>query len=174
MKQILLLGAALIVFLSPVVKALTVEEAYQAIPHRQTAFDKTDRALPVAQREQLSSLLNLAEQGMVLRVSALKRSITFSSYEKKITRVKQQLKKLAVFGGLNLARQDILSALETQQQYFTLREKPNVQKAQSQQLIQQGHHLLISAYNRLLQSYPKASAKNKQAFFDYLCALDFI
>ena len=35
-------------------------------------------------------------------------------------------------------------------------------------------HKLIKAYQILMQVYPRETAQNKQAFFDYLCALDFL
>ena len=41
-------------------------------------------------------------------------------------------------------------------------------------LVRSSSSKLIQAYNHLMQSYPKESPHNRQAFFDHLCALDFL
>ena len=41
-------------------------------------------------------------------------------------------------------------------------------------LVRSSSNQLIQAYDYLMQSYPQESPHNRQAFFDHLCALDFI
>ncbi len=41
-------------------------------------------------------------------------------------------------------------------------------------LVRSSSNKLLQAYNHLMKSYPKESPHNRQAFFDHLCALDFI
>ena len=41
-------------------------------------------------------------------------------------------------------------------------------------LVRSAHKKLLKAYNILMSAYPKETAHNRQAFFDHLCALDFL
>lgn len=41
-------------------------------------------------------------------------------------------------------------------------------------LIRSSHGKLIAAYNDLMALYAQEGSHNRQAFFDHLCALDFI
>ena len=41
-------------------------------------------------------------------------------------------------------------------------------------LVQKSHRKLVRAHQLLVQAFPAEATHNKSAFFDHLCALDFI
>ncbi|MCP4488040.1 MAG: hypothetical protein GY820_12070 [Gammaproteobacteria bacterium] len=47
-------------------------------------------------------------------------------------------------------------------------------KVKQKQLVKSSSQHLIAAHSLLKQLYPQETKHNQQAFFDYLCALDFI
>ena len=112
---------------------------------------------------------------MVERVDAMVNGPNRSGYLSRIDSVLWQIDRLQVQANIEPAREHILTAVQQHRAYFEL-QGSNGSKARAarQQLIQTSHDHLISAYNRLMQSYPSETQHNKQAFFDYLCALDFI
>ena len=71
------------------------------------------------------------------------------------------------------------TAIETQRRYFDKWEQKisqgeHFQFERNDLHIQTAHRLLIQSYNKLIKLYPNSSAQNRQAFYDHLCALDFI
>jgi hypothetical protein len=157
------------------VSALEIDKAYRLIPHKQTVFKLNQSKIPKTEAQSVAHLLSLAEQAMVERVDALVNGPEKSGYLSQIDGISWQLSQLQMSAGIDPARAHILAAVQQHRAYFELH---NVTGAKSesarQQLIQSSHHHLITAYNLLMQSYPQETKHNKQAFFDYLCALDFI
>jgi hypothetical protein len=165
----------LLLFLSGNVSALEIDKAYRLIPHKQTAFKLQQSKIPRAEAQSLALLLSLAEQAMVERVDALVNGPEKSGYLSQIDDISWQLGHLQIPARIDPAREHILAAVQQHRAYFELY-NANGDKSESarKQLIQSSHRHLISAYNLLMQAYPQETKHNKQAFFDYLCALDFI
>ena len=60
-------------------------------------------------------------------------------------------------------------------QYFnTAEDRRNYEFDANAPLVQSSHNKLMKAYQLLNVQFPKEHAHNKAAFFDHLCALDFI
>ncbi len=165
----------LLLLLSGKVYALEVDKAYRLIPHKQTAFKLHQSRIPKAEAQSVALLLSLAEQAMVERVDALVQGPEKSGYLSQIDDISWRLGHLQMPARLDPAREHILTAVQQHRAYFELH-YANGDKSESarKQLIQSSHRHLISAYNLLMQAYPQETKHNKQAFFDYLCALDFI
>jgi hypothetical protein len=166
---------ALLLLLNSSAFALEIDQAYRLIPHQQTTFKLHQSKIPKSEARSVAQLLSLAEQAMVERVDALANGPDKSGYLSRIDSILWQMDHLQVPANLERSREHILTAVQQHRTYFELHGSNGSQaKAARQQLIQSSHGHLISAYNRLMQTYPTETQHNKKAFFDYLCALDFI
>jgi hypothetical protein len=172
MRQTLLI---LLLLLDSSAFAMEIDQAYRLIPHQRTTFKLHRSNLPQSEARSVAHLLSLAEQAMVERVDALAKGPDRSGYLSRIDSSLWQIDHLEVPTNIEPARGHILTAVRQHRAYFELHGSDGSQtKAARQQLIQSSHGHLISAYNRLMKTYPTETQHNKQAFFDYLCALDFI
>lgn len=172
MKQ---LAFILLMLASSSVAALDIEQAYQLIPHQRTVFLLHQSTLPQSQARGVARLLSLVEQAMVERVNAMMKGPRKSGYQTQIDPILQQIAALQMPAGIQAARDHILTAIQQHRDYFELYEATDTEARDArQQLVQLSHRHLITAYQQLMKSYPAETRHNKQAFFDYLCALDFI
>ncbi len=172
MKQVLL---GLIFLVSSSAHALGVDQAYQLIPHQRTVFELHKTNLPASEAAQVARLLTLAEKAMVERVNALHNGARKTGYKSRIDSILWQIEQLQVPGQVTAARDHILVAVQQHRSFFELQHvSGNDANASRNQLVHSSHRHLISAYNVLMGAYPNETRQNRQAFFDYLCALDFI
>jgi hypothetical protein len=155
--------------------AMGVEQAYQLIPHQRTVFQLHKTNLPANEAKQVTRLLTLAEKAMVERVNALHNGARKADYNSRIDSILWQIEQLQVPGQVTAARDHIQTAVQQHRSFFELQNVSGSDaRASRNQLIQSSHRHLLSAYRVLMQAYPNETRQNKQAFFDYLCALDFI
>jgi hypothetical protein len=155
--------------------ALEIEKAYRLIPHKQTPFILLQSKIPEPEAEYVARLLSLSELAMAERVAAMKDGPEKSGYISQIDSILWQLGNLETPQNLRPAHQHIQTAIQQHRNYFELHQvRGEKAKAERNQLIQTSHRHLITAYNLLMRLYPQELKHNKQAFFDYLCALDFI
>jgi hypothetical protein len=159
-------------FITSQASALGIKEAYKAIPHAQTPFHVLQSNMSDTEARYVSRLLSLSELAMVERVEAMKNGPENAHYERDIADILKQLSSLETPQKLRAVYDHIYQAIQQQRSYFTLHNSRD--KKQQKQLIQGSHHHLITAYNMLMKLYPNESKHNQRAFFDYLCALDFI
>jgi len=171
------------------VQALSVDEAYKAIPHRQTEFQKGNSDLPAAERIYLAKLFRITDEAMAARVEHLSALYYFkgqgdggrASYEDKIKVLIGELQRTNPPRALKKAHKLILESIQEQRRFFTeWSESSSSQKKilkasySRHHLVQSSHHKLFAAYNDLMRLFPRENSRNKQAFFDHLCALDFL
>ena len=155
--------------------ALEVEQAYRLIPHNRTVFQLHQSNLPASDAQKVARLLSLAEKAMVERVDALKNGARRTGYMSRIDDILWQIEQLQVPDRIQTARDHIKTAVQLHRNYFELQDDGGSSAdASRHQLIQASHRHLLAAYQQLMQTYPEETQHNKQAFFDYLCALDFI
>ncbi len=152
---------------------LSVAQAYQRIPHRRTVFNPHTGDLPQADAAFLADLFRIVDQGVserVARQAGIDASDT-SNHQAIIGR----LQTLKPPKHLRTVHAEILKAVREQDAYFTKVAQPGGPAfSLKAPLVQSSHKRLLGAYNRLMRQYGQANAHNKQAFFDHLCALDFI
>lgn len=169
--------------------ALSVDEAYQAIPHRQTTFNLDASNATARDKIFLSKVFSITDKAMTARVEHL-RSLYYyeghgetgnSLYNRKVDPLIQQLKALSPPAPLRRHYQLVLESIQEQKQFFKeWAEAPNSKKKTLKKnysrhpLVQSSHHKLIAAYGELMRLFPQENKHNKQAFFDHLCALDFL
>jgi len=161
-------------------QAITVDEAYRAIPHNRTVFDAQLSALPAAQSKVLDQLFELCDRGVVLRVEGLQALQSNSGdlrlVSSRYDALARDLSALAASAEIEPARALVLQAVRLHQQYFETIERAkaagrSVEVAYRQNpVVKQASQKLISAYSVLMKSFPKEPSNNRQA----LCALDFL
>jgi hypothetical protein len=170
--------------------AISVEEVYRAIPHRYTPFEARSVKMSPKDAAVLQEFFRLLNLAIVERVQAQawfqsnrKRGVAFPSYQRSTDGLIAQLEALTIHDSLKAAHRYVIDALKDQRAYFE----------EWQRAVRKGepfryppgaspHHprvvsssqKLQQAYGRLIQIYPQETERTKQAFFDHLCALDFI
>jgi hypothetical protein len=160
-------------------QALTVEAAYQAIPHQRTPFSPEKAVMDGDTAQRLGRFFELTDMAVVERVASLKtmRSGNISYYSSaNYNAILSELEALALPAQLNQPKQLVIEAIQEQKAYFEAwYHSGNAQFHNPQHgLVQSSHSKLIQAYNQLMAAYPSESHHNQTAFFDHLCALDFI
>ena len=164
---------------------LSVDEAYAAIPHRRTAMQFTGSKVPRADQDYLQVAFAAIDQAVLLRVTtyqSFSRGRTAdSSAIRSMDRLIEFLQSVDPPQNLKTYHKRIEQAVSDQRAFFdewrsrgsefqyargtSLGSHPKVASSSS---------ALKEAYGILMQSYPTESPHNKEAFFDYHCALDFL
>jgi hypothetical protein len=164
---------------------LSVEQAYASIPHRRTVADLNRSTLSSPDKEYLTLAFHEIDQAILLRVTSFER---FSRAGTETARLLAKMDQVIEFlrgidppASLTDYHKRVLEALSDQRAYFQewqvqgrgfaygessrISMHPRVRTASS---------ALRAAYQILMQTYAGENQHNKEAFFDYHCALDFI
>jgi hypothetical protein len=168
-------------FLFPVVSfALTADEAYKAIPHARTIFDLDHAVMPQDEKEFLNKIFELTDEALIIRVQTLQafRSGNFqpNDYVKQYDDVLNQFRTVDVPPKLGQVHRQIEKAIETQKKFFLKWQTMGKVRGNiaGESEVQSASQNLHEAYSLLMSLYPNETDRNKEAFFNYLCALDFI
>jgi hypothetical protein len=174
---------ALLAALPIAASALTVEQAYAAIPHQRTVFDTAGSQLARGQVDALDQLFVLSDRGTVLRVDALdalKRGdtprlrATVRDYAALVDALRQLRPTQQTRGATEL----VIHAVLQHQHFFDTKLAAVSTGARLDAAftadVNQSSQKLRQAYSLLMAAFPDETARNRQAFFDYLCALDFL
>jgi len=162
---------------------LSVEQAYAAIPHRRTVWDENDSTVPAEEKAYLRVLFAVIDQGVAVRVAGLQ-NYSARQYDAVdpvdgYDRLIGFARGMTVPPALASYHQRILEGLAGQRQFFAdwkgerdgfrfarqIGDHPGARNASA---------ALRAAYNELMSKFPNESPSNKDAFFDYHCALDFL
>jgi hypothetical protein len=162
---------------------LSVDAAYAAIPHRRTAMDFASSNMPERDRVFLEVAFHLIDEAIRRRVSAYQKFSNGETNDSQTTsdlqRLIEYLENAAAPAGLTGYQAQLVQALSDQRVFFEewRTQGPQFQYAQtigSHPRVQSASTALRAAYGILMATYSGESNNNKQAFFDYHCALDFI
>ena len=159
--------------------ALTVEEAYRLIPHKRTIFDYNTALMSESEKFYLSEIFRITDLATVERVNMLiwlrsggQKGRVSSNYDNILMQLEYLEPSQKLLGFHNIIIQSIMEqrkALNVWKSgsfsYSNLRFDPLVKSSSAK---------LKKAYSILMREFPKENKHNKQAFFDHLCALDFI
>ena len=170
--------------------AISVEDAYRAIPHRYTPFESKSAKMNPTDAAFLQEFFRLMNLAIVERVQTQawfqsngKKGTAFSNYQRVTNGLIAQLEALAVPDKLKAVNRIVIEALKDQRAYFEEWQRMITRQEPFKHALGAGpHHARIlaasqklhDAYGRLMQAYPQEAERTKQAFFDHLCALDFI
>jgi hypothetical protein len=183
MNTIKFLCIALIAALPLAASALTVEQAYAAIPHQRTVFDPGASRLARGQVDALDQLFTLSDRGTVLRVDALdalKRgdATRLRATVRDYAALLDAMRQIRPTPQTRAATDLVLQAVQQHQSFFdTKLAAPTAGSRLDAAFtadVNQSSQKLRQAYNLLMAAFPDETARNRQAFFDYLCALDFL
>ena len=180
LPMIQLIFLALLAVLPLTASALTVEQAYASIPHQRTVFDTAGSRLARVQVDALDQLFTLSDRGTVLRVEgldALKRGdatrlrATLRDYAALV----DALRQIRATQQTRAATDLVIQAVQQHQRFFDtkLAAGPRLDFAFTAD-VNESSQKLRQAYSLLMSAFPDEAARNRQAFFDYLCALDFL
>lgn len=166
----------------------SVEDAYKAIPHSRTEFDAENANMSAEEKKYLEQLFFITDLALRARVLTLGRIMynhdikkSVDSYNKEMKSVMEGFALLKAPQSLRKTGEVIISAINDQYVFFNewAEATPGKQQKYKQTykenpLVLSAHQKLIRAYQMLISTYPDESYHNKQAFYDYLCALDFL
>lgn len=161
---------------------LSVDAAYAAIPHRRTAMDFSSANLAEEDKRFLQVAFHVIDQAIRVRVSAYQHFSRGEISSQSISDMEQlidYLQKIAAPSGLSRYQSTLLKALSDQRDFFDEWRNEGQQFQYGQRLgahprVQSASSALKQAYGILMSTYPGESDHNKEAFFDYHCALDFL
>jgi len=164
-------------------RAMTIEEAYASIPHKRTVFDLGASRLPRAQAEGLAQLFALTDRGIMRRVEAMRafRAGQLNEFRAAMDGYQALVGALRTQEGpaeLKPVQDLVLQAVQDHQRFFEARFKASNNLA-TRDLgytpeVHNASQKLLAAYRLLMKMFPNEPPVNKAAFFDYLCALDFL
>jgi hypothetical protein len=150
--------------------ALSVEEAYRLIPHQRTVFQAASARMPASERAYLVVFFNAIDAAIVAKVSARRGAPVAEAYAP-VWRAWEELNPPTP---LKAIQDTVKQAIVDQQAFLLEVEKKQSSWNMSHSKVRSFSANLQRAYGGLLRLYPGENAVNKQAFFDYLCALDFL
>ena len=171
-------AASIAVEATPMALTLSVASAYQAIPHQQTTFRPDIAAMPAGEIRYFEQLFELTDIAMIERVQTLQWFQTNGTKGAKAPNYDQILARLNTLPApphLAPVHGLIRQAIAEQRQYFTSVDDGKTFRFDSNApLVQSSHNKLMQAFQLLKVQFPKEHRHNQTAFFDHLCALDFI
>lgn len=173
--------AIAVAFVGVPAHAMTVAEAYAAIPHHRTPYDATRSALPRPTAESLGALFTLVDRAVVLRVTAM-RAIESGTPAgaglRDYDAILGDMGRLPLGADVAPIRDLILAAIREQRSYL---EGEAARPAAARRLalasvapVRESSARLQRAYGLLMERFGRETGPNKAAFFDHLCALDFL
>ncbi len=165
--------------LEPIRQSMSVSQAYRAIPHPQQTFRLNQSVLQDIEAKYLDQAFALVDLAVVERVSLLRTVQREGNQPLPLNNYEQILKRFLVLSvppRLDYFHQQVAAAISEEHAYYEgLQNQPSVSTInRSHPLIQRLHGRLLASYQFLVSEYPQESANNQQAFFQHLCALDFI
>jgi hypothetical protein len=126
--------------------------------------------MPALERTYLAALFNAIDQAIVAKVSSRRGSTVADAYAP-VWRAWEELKPPSA---LNAMQDQVKAAIVEQQAFLLEIERKQTGWNMNHPKVRSSSGRLHAAYGDLMRMYPNENATNKQAFFDYLCALDFI
>jgi hypothetical protein len=166
--------------------SLSIKAAYEAIPHHQTTFMASRAKMDQTTADFYQELFGIVDHLVTLRVALLLK-FGEGNYDEKL--LKSYDKILAKLETLEAGQQEeilnhILLAVRGHKSFYVYwlnAHKAGLPKAKtmtrtlaSHPEVQSSSRHLQEAYGLLMSTFPEEDSHNSQAFFDHLCALDFI
>ena len=145
---------ATLLVLARTAAAMSVDEAYASIPHRRTVFDRRAATMSGEEADGLVRLFALVDRAIVARV-------TRAGHDRAVA----DLRGLELPARLRRVQSLVTDAVVAEQAYLADGGEAAIHTASAR---------LHEAYAELMRLFPGEAAHNRDAFFDYLCALDFL
>lgn len=163
--------------------ALTVDEAYKSIPHKRMEYSAEKSTLSSSTKADLEKLFKFSDEALVGRIETMKglqakHAESFAQYQKKTDRILNGLTALTSPESIQLATL-LSSAITSQREFFSKWHDAVVSNSSfhypgQDSSVQQASSHLRQLYSVLMQRYPNEHPDNIDAFYQHLCALDFL
>jgi len=167
---------------------MTTEEAYATMPHRRTRFDLNRSRMGRREQVYCERLFSIVDRAMVERIEVSRKlyrgRIGLDEYRERHDSIVASLEALEIPDTLGEAHRNISEAIEHQREYFESwhdaltsgQDFPHApgKRIREHSAIQGCHQKLLAAYSALKKLFSSDPEHNQRAFFDHLCALDFI
>ena len=138
-------------------------------------------SIPDDDKRFLEVAFHVIDQAIRLRVTAFQKFSSGNRDPELIAEMEtliEYLRGLEAPDGLSTYQSTLLKALLDQQSYFKAWQTEGQQfqyaNVAADPRVQSASSALRTAYGILMEKYPNEIESNKEAFFDYHCALDFI
>lgn len=160
--------------------AMTIEEAYRAIPHERTVFDPARATMPEGEKIYLQKFLSLVEAATVERVDRMNwiKNGQQTRRDPNSEKIATQIEQLSAPDELKGVSSLVVAAIREQGEVLSRLERGPAQAhfsfPKGAPGVETSSQKLRKAYDELIALYPKESLGIQKAFFDTLCALDFI
>lgn len=156
-------------------QSYSVIGAYSLIPHGRTKFQPSSAKMSKPESQYLDDIFYISDLIVAEKVDLqIKhrqgKKIDLHNY----TVLIHSLNDLDVPDRLEEIRDLILESALDQRLYFIELQESGKKFNSGDKLVQSSSHKLRKAYSILMSKYPKENKHNKKAFFDHLCAMDFI
>lgn len=166
----------------------SVADAYKDLGHQQTIFDQSAASMTIGESQYLDHLFYVTDLAFRERMIMLRYAESgyaneyIEKYNEEITNILGSFEFIRPnTRALEAVEILVLEAVREQKKLFNLWADADAythnalkKSLPNNALVQSSHSKLIKAYQLLKQEYPNESAHNQQAFYDHLCALDFI
>ena len=162
---------------------LTVEQAYAGIPHRRTVWNDSESTVPEEEKAYLRTMFQVIDQAIAVRVAGLQ---SFSNKQFDSINIDANWESLISFTQemtvpktLTSYHQNVLAAFSNERQFFSEWRSRGDQFEFARQFanhsgVRAASSASRAAYGELMARYPSETQNNKDAFYDYHCALDFL
>ena len=176
MRRVIFLIFSSLLFSNSAVWGMGVDEAYRAIPHQRTVFNSSRSNIDLVERHYLTIFFSLIDKAVVARVEGVRAIRAGKEPNMGVYRsILVDLDALSVPGRLRAAQGFVREAISDQGEALQRwsRNPSLLSNIAGDPSVASASNKLHRAYSELMRLYPSESKMNKQAFFDYLCALDY-
>jgi hypothetical protein len=144
--------------------------------------ERESTALP-EEKAYLKAMFQVLDEGVAVRVAGLQdfssQKFDSANIDAEFDRLITYVRAMPVPIALGSYHNNILEGLSGQRQFFAEWKSQRDQFEFARQIpnhprVLAASSALRTAYNTLMSKYPNDTQRNKDAFFDYHCALDFI
>tara|TARA_B100001989_G_scaffold240553_1_gene205717 strand:+ start:310 stop:918 length:609 start_codon:yes stop_codon:yes gene_type:complete len=168
---------------------MTIEESYSVLDKERIPFDREYTTIPAEEVQYLEHLFFITDLAFRERMEMMrhfhfkKSDLYIDSYLNNIDEFIASFdKKPAPTNHLRKVEIDVISALRNHKNFFIKWHNAKGTSAYSRlqetyhqdHYVQKSHKQLLDAYLMLSTLYPDETEHNRQAFYQHLCALDFI
>jgi hypothetical protein len=185
LKRGLVLLSAFFCLMPSTTSAMSIEDAYKAIPKEQTPYDANNSPLSAPDAQYLAAFFMTLDYAVALRVELLNAMLNDQFYDieyfqQAYVGIIQDLQSMPTPHKHYETQRLVLEALQEQWAFFEewhyadYQMKSIYRSYNNQPKVKSSSRKLIMAYNLFLQAYPNETQWNKKAFYNHLCALDFI
>ncbi len=160
-----------------------VEDAYKAIPHRRTIWTEDGSTIPANEKAYLKVMFQVLDKAVAMRVVSM-RDYSNGEFERVDADAEyglliKYIEEMDVPPKLAVYHKDIRAVLYEQQYVFRAwktygRDFWEKERADGFAGLRTSSAKTQAAYGELMAKYPGESEQNKDAFYDYHCALDFM